>query len=85
VDCWRTSTISYIGNNPARKQYQDYPHVHTKYLDRTDPISNHLLPWSDRPSYAVPYLSLWQLPSLLLLGTPSLQAWLSNLATKPGF
>ena len=30
-------------NNPARKQYEDYPHVHTKYLDRIDTIPNHLL------------------------------------------
>jgi putative transposase len=35
--------LIYIANNPARKQYEDYPHVHTKYLDRIDPIPNHLL------------------------------------------
>jgi putative transposase len=35
--------LIYIGNNPARKQYEDYPHVHTKYLDRIDTIPNHLL------------------------------------------
>jgi putative transposase len=34
----------YIGNNPTRKHYEDYPHVHTKYLDRIDPIPSHLLP-----------------------------------------
>jgi putative transposase len=36
--------LVYIGNNPARKQYEDYPHVHTKYLDRLDPTPNYLLP-----------------------------------------
>jgi putative transposase len=35
--------LLYIANNPARKQYQDYPHVHTKYSDRLNPIPNHLL------------------------------------------
>jgi putative transposase len=35
--------LLYIGNNPARKRYEDYPHVHTKYLDRIDTIPNHLL------------------------------------------
>jgi putative transposase len=35
--------LMYIGNNPARKQYEDHPHVHTKYLDRIDAIPNHLL------------------------------------------
>jgi putative transposase len=34
----------YIGNNPSRKRYEHYPHVHTKYLDRIDPIPPHLLP-----------------------------------------
>ncbi len=33
----------YIGNNPNRKHYEDYPHVHTNYLDRLDTIPNHLL------------------------------------------
>src|SRR5260221_7560860 len=28
----------YIGNNPIRKQYEDYPHVHTRYMDRIDSI-----------------------------------------------
>ena len=36
--------LIYIANNPARKQYEDYPHVHTKFTDRIDPIPNHLLP-----------------------------------------
>jgi putative transposase len=36
--------LVYIGNNPARKQYQDYRHVHTKYFDRIDKIPDHLLP-----------------------------------------
>jgi len=35
--------LIYIRDNPARKQYGDYPHVHTKYLDRIDSIPNHLL------------------------------------------
>jgi putative transposase len=39
--------LIYIANNPARKQYEDYPHVHTKFLDRIDPIPNHLLPDKD--------------------------------------
>jgi putative transposase len=34
--------LIYIGNNPPRKQYKDYPHVHTKYLGRIDTIPNHL-------------------------------------------
>jgi putative transposase len=36
--------LTYIGSNPARKQYEDYPHVHTRYLDLIDPIPPHLLP-----------------------------------------
>jgi putative transposase len=36
--------LIYIGNNPARKQYESHPHVHTKYLDRIDPIPNYMLP-----------------------------------------
>ena len=36
--------LAYIGNNPARKHYEDYPHIHTGYLDRIDPIPSHLLP-----------------------------------------
>jgi len=36
--------LVYIGNNPTRKQYEDYPHIHTRYLDRIDPIPSHLLP-----------------------------------------
>jgi putative transposase len=36
--------LLYIGNNPARKHYEDYPHIHTRYLDRIDPIPSHLLP-----------------------------------------
>ena len=35
--------LLYIQNNPARKQYQNYPHVHTSYLDRIDPMPDHLL------------------------------------------
>jgi putative transposase len=37
------SQLLYIQNNPTRKQYEDYPHVHTKYPDRIDPIPSHLL------------------------------------------
>jgi putative transposase len=37
------SQSRYMANNPARKQYEDYLHVHTKYLDRLDPIPNHLI------------------------------------------
>ena len=36
--------LLYIGSNPARKRYEEYPHVHTEYSDRLDPIPNHLLP-----------------------------------------
>jgi putative transposase len=32
----------YITDNPARKQLANYSCVHTKYLDRLDPIPNHL-------------------------------------------
>jgi putative transposase len=35
--------LLYIANNSIRKQYEDYPHVHTKYADRIDPIPSHLL------------------------------------------
>ncbi|HWZ00238.1 MAG TPA: transposase [Edaphobacter sp.] len=31
------SQLLYIQNNPARKQYQDYPHVHTRYLTASTP------------------------------------------------
>ena len=34
------SQLLYIQNNPTRKQYEDYPHVHTKYLDDFDAIPN---------------------------------------------
>jgi len=33
----------YIQNNPIRKRYEDYPHVHNRYLDRIDPMPTHLL------------------------------------------
>jgi putative transposase len=36
--------LIYIGNNPSRKHYEDYSHVHTRYPDMIDPISSHLLP-----------------------------------------
>jgi putative transposase len=36
--------LLYIQNNPTRKQYENYPHVHTKYPDRIDPIPRHLFP-----------------------------------------
>jgi putative transposase len=35
--------LLYIQSNPTRRQYEDYPHVHTGYLDRIDPIPNYLL------------------------------------------
>jgi putative transposase len=35
--------LMYIENNPVRKQYEDYPHVHTRSLERIDTIPNHLL------------------------------------------
>jgi putative transposase len=35
--------LVYIQNNPTRKQYEAYPHVHTNYLDRIDPIPSYLL------------------------------------------
>jgi putative transposase len=35
--------LLYIQNNPTRKQYEDYPHGHTQYLDRIDPIPTYLL------------------------------------------
>jgi putative transposase len=34
--------LAYIQNNPTRKQYEAYPHVHTRYQDRIDPIPNDL-------------------------------------------
>jgi putative transposase len=34
--------LSYIQNNPTRKQYLNYPHVHTKFLDLIDPIPSSL-------------------------------------------
>jgi putative transposase len=37
-----TNQSRYIANNPTRKQYEDYPHIHTKYLERLDSIPNHL-------------------------------------------
>jgi putative transposase len=36
--------LLYIQNNPSRKQYEAYPHVHTSYLDRLDLIPPHLFP-----------------------------------------
>jgi putative transposase len=38
------SQLLYIANNPTRKQYEYYPHVHTNFSDRIDPIPNHLSP-----------------------------------------
>lgn len=35
--------LLYIANNPIRKQYEDYLHVHTRYSNRIDPIPNYLL------------------------------------------
>jgi putative transposase len=36
--------VLYIANNPMRKRYENYRHVHTNYQDRVDPIPKHLLP-----------------------------------------
>ena len=30
--------LRYIANNPSRKYYEDYPHVHTRHSDRIDPM-----------------------------------------------
>jgi putative transposase len=35
--------LRYIANNPSRKQYEDYPHVHTRYLNHIDPTPTHLI------------------------------------------
>ena len=35
--------LQYIANNPSRKQYEDYPHVHTRFADRINPIPSDLL------------------------------------------
>jgi REP-associated tyrosine transposase len=34
--------LQYIANNPKRKNYPDYPHVHTTYENRLDAIPKHL-------------------------------------------
>ena len=34
--------LLYIANNPIRRQYDAYPHVHTKYTDRLDAPPQHL-------------------------------------------
>jgi putative transposase len=39
-----SNQILYIANNPTRKNYEDYPHIHTRYADRLDPMPSHLLP-----------------------------------------
>jgi putative transposase len=33
----------YIANNPGRKQYRDYPFVHTRYEGRMDAMPTHLM------------------------------------------
>lgn len=38
-----SNQLQYIANNPSRKHYADYPHAHTQYLDRINPIPNYLL------------------------------------------
>jgi putative transposase len=35
--------LLYIANNPTRENYADYPHVHTNYADRLDPMPPQLL------------------------------------------
>jgi putative transposase len=39
--------LRYIANNLARKQYEGYPHIHTCYLDRLNPIPDSLLASSE--------------------------------------
>ena len=36
------SQSRYIANNPARKQLADHAYVHTRFLDRLDPMHAHL-------------------------------------------
>jgi putative transposase len=36
------SQSRYIANNPARKQLADHAYVHTRFLDRLDPMPAHL-------------------------------------------
>jgi putative transposase len=33
----------YIANNPSRKRFDDYPHVHTKQAGHIDPAPSHLI------------------------------------------
>jgi putative transposase len=35
--------LLYIANNPTRKNLPNYPHVHTHYSDRLDPMPNYLI------------------------------------------
>ncbi len=44
------SQFLYVQNNPTRKKYDDYPHIHTRYLDRLDPIPRYLLNTSKNQS-----------------------------------
>jgi putative transposase len=44
--------LTYIQNNAVRKQYEAYPHVHTNYQDRIDPIPIDLLPQPEEPRSA---------------------------------
>jgi putative transposase len=34
--------LLYIANNPSRRQYADYPHIHTHYTDHLDPMPPNL-------------------------------------------
>jgi len=34
--------MQYIANNPARKQYENYLHLHTRYLNRLDSMPDYL-------------------------------------------
>ena len=36
------SQIRYVAENPARRGYEAYPHVHTQWPDRLDPRPDHL-------------------------------------------
>jgi len=37
------SQLLYIASNPCRKHIADYPHVHTRFLEKLDPMPPHLI------------------------------------------
>ena len=48
----------YIANNPVRKNYPDYPHVHTRYVDRIGATRNgKISAFAGRTSLDMPPLS----------------------------